>query len=374
MEPWTYFSIMKNAKEKRRHRLEMIQYAEEYSVSRAAREFHTTRKTIRKWRDRYADLGWAGLDDESRAPKSCPHKTPPHVEKEVLKLREELPWGPERILHQRGSLPCGIGAFKRIVREHGKQLRKRKKRSQKKNDLRAAKAGLPPMQEFQMDTKYLTDLAAYVPAMERYGLPKYQYTIREIPTGSSWLGFSDELSMENATRLIERFLAHLSACGVDVDQVRIQTDWGSEFDGCSRIPKEGGFIRTIEGGGAQHRPAPPGCPNANGDVESLHATVEDDFYDVNGFSSRLDFLQKATTFQHWYNLCRKNGSKGWRTPVTILEGKDPSIHLATLLLSPIIVEDWREPDPGADRGGGRERAPGVDTMYPSLTWEWEPPA
>jgi transposase InsO family protein len=370
MEPWTYYSIMKNAKDKRRHRLAMIMYAEESSVSEAARQFRTTRKTIRKWRDRYGVLGWNGLDDESQAPRSCPHKTPPDVEKEVLKLRKGIPWGPERILHQTGCLPCGIGAFKRIIRENGKQVRKRKKRSQKKNDLRAAKAGLAPMQEFQMDTKYLTDLAAYLPAMRQYGLPKFQHTIREVPTGATWLGFSDELSMDNSTRFIERFLIHLCACGLDVEQVRIQTDWGSEFDGASRSPKEGGFIRTIEGSGARHRPAPPGCPNANGDVESLHATIEDEFFNVNGFNSRMDFLQKATTFQHWYNFCRKNGSKGWRTPVTILEEKDPSIHPAILLLSPIIAEDWRDPDLHTSRIGDKARTSGVDTMYPSLTYEY----
>ena len=146
MEPGRYFSTMNNTKDKQRVRFQMVQYAKETSISEAARYFRATRKTLRKWTRRYEQEGYCGLSDRSRAPHHCPHKSSPSVEKRVLELRDLVPWGPERIRQQWGerALPCGVGSFKRIIREHGKQRPARKKKSQRKNDLRAAKAGILP--------------------------------------------------------------------------------------------------------------------------------------------------------------------------------------------------------------------------------------
>jgi len=369
MEPGSYFSTMNNSKDKQRLRYPMVQYARETSITESTRYFRTTRKTVRKWIVRFEEEGYLGLADRSRAPHTCPHKSTKAVEKRVLKLREEVPWGAERIREQWGemALPCGIGAFKRIIRSYGKQRPRRKKKSQRKRDLRAAKAGLPPMQEFRMDSKYLTDLAAYYPQMLRLGLPRFQYTIRELPTGGQWVSYADELSMDYATQVAKRFLLHLRACGVNLSQVSIQTDWGSEYDGASRIPKPNGFIRTIESLGAHHRSSPPGCPNANADVETVHATIEEEFFHGERFGSRDDFLRKVTTYQHWYNLCRKNRSKGWRAPLDILKEKTDQISPAVMLLSPILLEDWPRKSIPTPPKTQNLWILWVDTLYPSLT-------
>ena len=369
MEPGGYFSILNNSKDKQRFRFQMVQYALQTSVSESARHFRATRKTVRKWIQRFDQEGYSGLMDLSRAPNHCPHKSSAAVEKKVLKLREQVPWGPERIRAQWGekALPCGIGAFKRIIRTHEKQRCRRKKKSHRKRDLRAAKAGLSPMREFRMDSKYLNDLATYYPQMKRLGLPKFQYTIREVPTGAQWLSYADELSMDYATRTVKRFLTHLTACGVDLSEVCVQTDWGSEYDGAARVPKENGFIRSIESFGAKHRPSPPGCPNANADVETVHASIEDEFFDLEEFTSREDFIQKITTYQHWYNLARKNQSKSWRAPLAILQEKDSEITPAVLLLSPIAFEDWKRTPFPMTLDSEKKWIQWVDTMYPSLT-------
>jgi len=369
MEPGSYFSIMNNSKDKQRLRFQIIQLVKETSISEAARQLGTTRVTVREWVKRYKQEGYAGLADRSRAPHTCPHKSSPTVEDEVLELRKQVPWGAERIRQQWGekALPCGVGAFKRIIRTNGKQRPRRKKKSQRKRDLREAKAGMTPMQEFRMDTKYLNDLAVYCPQMLEWDLPRFQYTIRELPTGGHWVCYGDELSMDYATRIIKRFLTHLAACGVDLSHVCIQTDWGSEYDGAARKPKENGFIRTIESFGAKHRASPPGCPNANADVETVHATIEDEFFDLERFESREDFLRKVTTYQHWYNLSRKNRSKGWKTPAEILEEKAPWITPAVLILSPILLEDWNRDQFPPPLISQEHWINWVDTMYPSLT-------
>ena len=45
-----YYQIIKHMKNKFNFRYHLVQYAKIHSVSEAAREFSTTRKTVRKWR------------------------------------------------------------------------------------------------------------------------------------------------------------------------------------------------------------------------------------------------------------------------------------------------------------------------------------
>ncbi len=63
-----------------------------------AREYGVSRKTISKFKDRFARLGLAGLEDQSRAPKVIPHKTPPEVEEVIIAERKQHPtWGPKKL-------------------------------------------------------------------------------------------------------------------------------------------------------------------------------------------------------------------------------------------------------------------------------------
>ena len=50
-----YSTIMKNAKDKKLFRMQMVQYAKDHGNKPAARAFKTTVKTVRKWRKRYVE-------------------------------------------------------------------------------------------------------------------------------------------------------------------------------------------------------------------------------------------------------------------------------------------------------------------------------
>ncbi len=47
-------------------RKKLIECASVFGISAAAREYSTTRKTVRKWLYRYNQYGLKGLEDESR--------------------------------------------------------------------------------------------------------------------------------------------------------------------------------------------------------------------------------------------------------------------------------------------------------------------
>ncbi len=265
--------------------------------------------------------------------QSCPHKTNSSLQARVVALRKKTTGFGARRLIEEFDLPLGHAAVQRIIRDH-RLTRPPKRRQRRKNDLRAIKAAYAPFTRFQMDVKYLTDIPAYWPQMQSLKLPRFQYTIRELALGAQFLAYSDELSKTYATFAVERFLQHLKDHGLDTTEVTITTDLGVEFDGGTVEYRPEGFHLTIEQRhGAQHRFNPPSCPNANADVESVHHTVELEFFDAQAFDHRADFFAKISTCQLWYNVARKNGSRGYHSPVDLKSGA-PSKNLSQDLLAP----------------------------------------
>src|SRR5437899_7819158 len=211
-------------------RHQLVQFARTKGIKAAVRHFGCFRNTVRKWLRRFRHQGNAGLRSQSRAPKSCPHKTKDSLENKIVALRKKSPGFGARRLIAEFDLPVGHNAAQRIINSH-QLARPHKRRHRRKNDLRAVKAAYLPFTRFQMDVKYLTDIPFYWPQMQRNGLPRFQYTIRELSCGAQFLAYSNELSKTYATLAVERFLKHLQRYDVDTHQIVITTDLGVEFDG-----------------------------------------------------------------------------------------------------------------------------------------------
>lgn len=319
-------------------RRQMVLDANEHGIRATARRWSCSRNTVRRWIRRHAFEGISGLKERSHAPQRCPHKTSAQVEDQVLDCRRRSGFGAKR-LKMEFDLPCGVEAIGRILRQRH-LTRKLKTRRQKKNDLRAVKALLNPFERVLIDVKYLRDLAHYLPQMLSKKLPRYQYTIRDVRTGLQYLAYGHELSMSHATVAVARFLGHLKTYGVDLTQVTIQSDNGSEFDGATEHPRPFGFTHTVETlAGASHRFIPPGCPNANAEVESAHHLIESEFYDRENFTNRADFLAKAWSYQCYFNLARKNSYQQWRTPIERLRLAAPALDQRLSLLAPVLLDN-----------------------------------
>lgn len=99
--------------------------------------------------------------------------------------------------------------------------------------------------------------------------------------------------------------------------------------------KLAGFVHTIESlMGATHTYIPPGCCNANAAVESVHATIEAAFFDIEDSTSKSGLFAKATAYQLFYNLTRKIGLRGYRPPLIILHERDPTLDPKLFTLIP----------------------------------------
>ena len=337
MCPVEYYTMIRSKNTAFDLRKRMVRSALEIGVKPTARAFGTTPKTVRKWRDRHAKEGPAGLHDRSRRPHTCPHKTSAADEEAVLAQRRRTPgFGAER-LKREFDLSPSVGAISRILRQRG-LTRKPKKKHETKRDLREIKKKYKAFSRFKMDVKYLNDIPHYWPYMMAMGLPRFQYTISEVRVGATFLAYADTFGVAESEAVVRRFLEHLEEQSIPLDEVLIQTDGGSEFDGTVVKRKPAGFTHTIEEVfGATHRVV-PGRPNAQAEVESLHSRIEPEFFDIENFACPFDFWNKIATWQNWYNLRRKNRSRGWKCPAENLRELQPQRDLAIFLLPPLHVD------------------------------------
>lgn len=320
-------------------RKQMVEVALEDGVSESARRFGTSRKTVRKWRDRYGAEGVRGLSDRSRAPKRIPHKTSVSTEDRILSLRDRYPgWGVGR-LEAHFGLGCSATAAGRILRQAGRTRRRKKKRV--RNDLRAEKARLKAFEKVQIDTKDLSDIAAYAKWMRLNALPRYQYTARDVRTGAAWFCYGDANDSWNAGLFASVVLGHLKRWGVELDQTTVQTDNGSEYVGhIDKSPgKESLFEEVVrEYTGRVPVQIFPGAKTSQSDVEAFHSLIETELYDVEDLSSESLLLGRARTYQAYFNQVRKTLWKGGKTPATILVEAGSKVDPRALTLPPLRLE------------------------------------
>jgi len=71
-----------------------------------------------------------------------------------------------------------------------------------------------------------------------------------------------------------------------------------------------GFHGSITATGATHRFYPPARLNVNVDIESGHATIAPEFFELENFTSPAHILAAITTYRHFFNFARKNRSRG----------------------------------------------------------------
>ena len=87
--------IHDNARTTPRSRMLMAQrLATGWNLAAVAQALGVTPKTVRKWRDRFASEGQAGLADRSSRPRRSPRKLSPSAEAEIVALRQQRFTGP----------------------------------------------------------------------------------------------------------------------------------------------------------------------------------------------------------------------------------------------------------------------------------------
>lgn len=332
-----YFDLIREMKDAYNHRLRLVESARQRGIKPTARLFATTVPTVRKWLRRYQQKGPSGLQELSRAPQRQAQQTPPEVEAPLIALRQSLPTFGARRLIREFDLPIGHSALERIWRQHG-LLEKRRKKYQRKQDLAAIKASWALFQQISADTKDLDDIPRYWPQAQQRGLPAIQYTAREVRSGLLFWAFAAKRSAAASAIFAARIQQHLDRYGVSLRDLVWQTDNGGEF--------KGDFPQAL--GDSQHVRIPPAAHTYQSDVETVHRLEEDEFFDLEDFRSRGEFLAKAHTYQLYFNLVRPNSHKENQSPWQIIERLAPRSPLQICLLPPVFLDYYLNDAGGYD--------------------------
>jgi transposase len=337
-----YFVLIREMRDAYNHRLRLVESARQRGIKPTARLFQTTVPTVRKWLRRFQQQGLRGLIELSRAPHHQPLKTSPEIEQQVVALRQQLfTFGARRLIRE-FDLPLSHRALERIWRQHG-LLRKRHRKYQRKQDLAHIKATGRVWQQISADTKDLDDIPHYWPQAQLLDLPAIEYTARDVRSGLLFLAFAQRRSASASAVFAARIQQHLQRCGVSLRDLVWQTDNGGEFIGSyDRKGHRTGFPAAL--GDSQHVRIPPAAHTFQSDVETVHRLIEDEFFDLESFADRADFLSKAFTYQLYFNLARPNTHKQNQ----IVEQLLPRSPLQLCLLPPVFLDYYLNDSGGYD--------------------------
>lgn len=329
---------MRISKDKKQIRYQMVMYAKEFGVKPTARFYAVTPKTVRKWLKRFKESGYEGLGDLSRRPKHSPFAVSDDIREYIIKLKAKYRrLGAEQIKILE-DVPVSAKTMRKIWRQSGVSSRKHRKKHITKQNLRAVKKQFALFELTCEDTKDLCDIPEYWLQMKRLGLPKVQYTLREVSCGIQFLGFADERSITHATLFTEYINTHLKKYNLLPKQSRRQTDNGVEYCGSWSVKKPSEYTLALENAGIIHQTIPPGAHRFQSDIETVHNLIELEFYEIEQFKNRTDFMEKAYTYQLFFNFERPNTYKENKSPWQLAKEKNPHITKEALMLPPVDLD------------------------------------
>jgi hypothetical protein len=342
MCPYTYYTVMRTSKDPRLLRYRMVLSVERVGIKRTALTFRASRNTVRKWHRRWQSLGYRGLEELSRRPKHSPNAVPEAERIALVGLKGKYKRMGADQIKIKEHLARSPRTIRKVWRQEGLSRRRRKKTETKQN-LREAKRHWRLFQQIGEDTKDLCDIPEYYTQMKALGLPTVQYTARDVTTGLLFMGFAQERSLTNSTLFAAHLNRALADCGVTLSGTLRQTDHGSEYIGSVLAKSPSAYTRTVESiSGQIHGTIPPGAYTYQADVETVHNLVEMEFYELETFASRDDFLRKARTYQLYFNLLRPNSYKEGKTPWQLTKEKNPYLPIRTAMIPPVFIEDLME--------------------------------
>ena len=338
MCPYPWYQVMRLSKDKKQQRYQMVIHAKEHGVKPAARLYATSPKTVRKWLGRFTEGGYQGLADLSRRPHHSPRAIPDDDAKHIVKLKSKYKrLGAEQVKILE-NLPTSSKTIRKIWRANGVSSRCRRKKHVTKQNLREIKKQFDLFERVCEDTKDLWDIPEYWPQMRRHRLPKVQYTFREVSCGVQFLGFADERSLVSAELFAGYVNEHLKRYGLLIENGIRQTDNGSEYIGSWSAKSPSAYTLKIESEKLVHGTIPPGAHRFQSDVETVHNLIEVEFYEIETFADRHDFMEKAHTYQLFFNLERPNTYKENKSPWQLAQEKRPDIPKEALMLPPVDLD------------------------------------
>ena len=280
-----------------------------WSVAAAAESMNVSRQTAHKWWRRYQLEGEAGLVDRSSRPRSCPHQTPPRIERRIVALRQSRNLGPARLAGIVGVPPAtvhrvlvrhGMNRLAWMDRPTGRVIRR----------INTSRCG----ELVHIDVKKL----ARVPdggghkihgragtrngsMSKRGGGYTHIHTAIDAYSRLAYSEFAGTENTRNCVAFLARAVAWFAAQGITVE--RILTDNGNGYRShhwahlCSEL-------------GIKHTRTKPYHPATNGKVERFNRTLLDEWAYARLWTSEASRARALDRWLHRYNHHRHHTAIG----------------------------------------------------------------
>jgi transposase InsO family protein len=290
-----------------------------------AKAMGISRKCVKKWLDRFAAEGEAGLRDRSSRPRSCPHRTPDSVEAAIVELRRRERRGRDWISAELGIAPRTVS---RVLARHqvphlcvldpltGELLRA--------SSATVVRYERPrPGDLVHMDVKKLGRIPegggwraegqSTVNHRSRLNKTRIGYDyVHSLVDDHSRLAYSEILPDEKGltcAAFLARALNYFADHGIErVEQLMTDNAWAYRFslrDLCTAAGIEQIFIR-------------PHCPWQNGKVERLNRTLQTEWAYRQVFTSNAERTAALAPWLEHYNTQRRHSALGGLPPISRL--------------------------------------------------------
>ena len=283
-----------------------------WSVSAVSAALGVTAKTVRKWRDRFAAAGVAGLADRSSRPAHSPTRLDSQAEEEIEALRRSRMTGPAIARRVRRPLSTvgvvlrrrGLG---RLPALHPRPAVLRYERER-------------PGELIHIDIKKLgrIDGIGHRITGDRSG----QSNRRAVGRGVGWeylhvaiddrsrLAFTQLMPSErkeDAAAFLKSSLAWFSSHGLTVE--RVMTDNGSAY-------KSHAFRDALLDAGVKHKRTQPYTPRTNGKAERFIQSSIREWAYARPFISSAERHAAMHPWLHDYNTARPHAALNGKPPIS----------------------------------------------------------
>ena len=288
-----------------------------------AKAMGISRKCVKKWIDRHAAEGEAGLADRSSRPRSCPNRTSTEVETQIVKLRHRERRGPDWL-----GAELGVPArtVSRVLARHGvprlcalDPITGEVIRASKTTAVRYERD--EPGQLVHMDVKKI----GRIPdggGWRAHGRGEGGNRDRKHGTGFDYvhslvddhsrLAYSEILPDEkgpSCAAFLGRAIAYFAAHGIArIEQLMTDNAWAYRWslrEVCAAHGIKQIFIK-------------PHCPWQNGKVERLNRTLQTEWAYRQVFTTNAQRAAALAPWLEYYNTRRRHSALGGLPPTSRL--------------------------------------------------------
>ncbi len=277
-----------------------------WQITELCARYGVSRPTAYKWLDRWARAGDAGLEEQSRAPRSCPHRVSPQVEGWLVGARQKYGWGASKLLpvlrrrHPQAAWPSR-STVNAVLDRHG-LLRKRRRRPPRAVSPGAGRlVTTAPNQVWPADFK----------GQFKTGDGRYCFPLTVTDHCSRAILCCQALPSTTTALVIPVFVALFRAAGLP-DAIR--TDNGVPFasTGLHGLTALNVWWMQL---GIAHQRIRRGYPQANGTHERMHRELKRET--LPPARNAREQQGRFDAFRQRYNEERPHEALAYRTPATL---------------------------------------------------------